>query len=181
MDDIDFGEDTQRDVSDNELSKLSDLAQDWRKTSAEVSDLEQQLSSAKEQLRVLEQQKIPEAMDAVGMSSFKIPGVNWEISVEDKVHANIPKQNQDKAFEWLRSHNAGSLIKNQIAVSLPKGKDEQAQEAVEKLREIGLDPEVKEAVAWNTLTAWAKEQLAKGENLPLELLGIFVGRVAKVK
>lgn len=167
-------------ATDNELRTVATLAEQWVEADADVKNLEEQLKLAKERTRVLEQQKIPDAMDALGLSSFSLSS-GHQIVVEDKVHANIPKNRSQQAYAWLREHNFGSLIKNKVEVVVPKGRDEDAQKAMELLQTLGLDPTIAENVPWNTLTSWAKEQLARGENLPLELLGIFVGRVAKIK
>ena len=49
------------------------------------------------------------------------------------------------------------------------------------LRELGLQPEVKQDVHAQTLKAWLREQLEQGAEVDLELFGARPVWVAKVK
>ena len=122
---------------------------------------------------------LPAAMDEIGMSEFTMTDGS-KIVVQLITRASIPKDKEDAAFAWLRSHNADSLIKREVSLSFGKGQDKRAVEIISSLRKMGMDPKDKQAVAWNTLTAWVKEQLANGADLPRDLLGIWNGRRVKI-
>jgi hypothetical protein len=104
-----------------------------------------------------------------------------EISVKPFYSASISKDNSDEAFEWLTSNGHSSLIKNNVSASFGRGKDNEAKSLLAELHDRGLETKSKTWVEPMTLKAFVKEQVEKGENLPYDLLGIFVGQRANIK
>jgi hypothetical protein len=183
MDDIDpdFFEDTKPlDVSEENLSALSRLATTLETLEAELAENTRKAEQIKAQIERLETDLIPAAMDKIGMADFRLTN-GAKVVVQPITRASIPAARKQEAFAWLRAHNAGTLIKQEITLSFGKGQDKKAHQTLQILKDLGLDPENKENVAWNTLTAWVKEQLASGANLPKDVLGIWVGRKAKIE
>ena len=62
-----------------------------------------------------------------------------------------------------------------------KGETEVAAQAMAALIEAGLEPEAKYAVHPQTLGAWVREMLEEGEDIPIDILGVFRQRTAKVQ
>lgn len=178
--DADFFEDTKPlTLSQEGVTRVTRLAVKLNELQAQKALLQLKMDELSQEIERTENDLLPAAMDEIGMAEFKLVDGS-KIVVQPITRASIPKGREDAAFAWLRGNNAGSLIKREISLSLGKGLDQKANEVVHFLREQGFDPKDKEAVAWNTLTAWVKEQLSSGANLPKDLLGIWVGRKAKI-
>lgn len=181
-DDIDLFSDAQEgvQVSDISLGTISALTKKLKQAEFELGDLELAVSRKKEEIRILQEREIPDAMASIGMSSFKLD-TGETIKVENLVRGSIPEKHKDEAFRWLRGHGGGDLIKRDITVQFGRGGDAKAAALIEELKSKGMSPKDKEAVAWNTLSSWAKEQLERGVDLPAEILGLYIGRRATVK
>lgn len=168
-------------VSDSALGKISAHAKRMIELNREVARHESVIKTLKEEFRDIEQRKLPEAMLEAGVSEFKLDN-GAKITVRDTVHGSIPEENRAAAFKWLRDNDFGDIIKNEIKVPFGKGEDEKAKAVQDYLKEkYGLQTEAKESVHASTLAAWAKEQLKKGVDVPLDTLGLWAGRKAVVK
>ena len=107
------------------------------------------------------------------------------VEYDEKLRANIKRENTHKAYEFIRSLGAGDLIKNEIKMQFGKGQDEDAEKFREFLISKGLLPQEKQGVAWNTLDAWCRETIEQyardGKTFPEELFGIFRFHNVKIK
>jgi hypothetical protein len=123
---------------------------------------------------------LPEAMKQIGMSEFKLEG-GTVISVKNDLNCNIKEENRINAYEWLRGHGHGSIIKDVLTLNFDTGDDEAKQAAIDYAETLGADYELKESIHAATLKAWAKRQLEDGNDpIPEEIINIFRYSVAKV-
>lgn len=154
-----------------------------------VNDLELKLKEAKAKLRELQEQLLPSAMLQAGIGEFESPVIsqtdgplyNATIRLTSVVSAKIPKKRQEEAMQYLNSMGYGDqLIKAGVTVLFRKGEYQEAVEFSKGLKEDGFTVEVKESVHGQTLKAWVKENVPKGIQLDLDLLGVYVGNRAIV-
>jgi hypothetical protein len=82
---------------------------------------------------------------------FKVHGKQVELS--EQVFARISKENQDAAFRWLREHNEGGMIKEEV------------------IRRV--HPQ--------TLKAWVRGKREEGAEIPEELFSVYTKKVVKLK
>lgn len=166
-------------ASSDLLKRITNLAESRASTVSLIETLEERLKAAKERLRHVEEVELVEALDLAGMEEFKTKdGV--KIGVKRIVAGSIPSKTADEAFKWLRENGHGGLIKREVSVSFGKGEDQTADETLELLRRYRLEPKDKTTVHAQTLGAWAREMIDEGETIPLDILGIYVGRRATV-
>jgi hypothetical protein len=166
------------------LKGLTKLAEQAMKAAKVVEDKEAELKSAKNTLHHLTMKVIPDALAAAGVSTFttlKAPFL--KITTKEYIHGTLPKEAEarERALAWLENNDAADIIKNQIAVDLGKGEDNMAKAVKSALDEMEIDYSVKKDVHPQTLAAFARERLRNGEEVDLETLGLFAGRVAKVE
>ena len=181
--DIDFSEDveTGSSVSAQGLKEVSDLAHQAVQYEQKIAEKEQELKDLKAEHRTLIEITIPDTMDNYRLRTFELDDGS-SIEVEPVISAGIPAKRADEAFAWLRENGFGALIKRKIAMNFSKGEDEIANDVLRVLHEeLNLSVEDKPEVHHQTLKAFVKEQLAKGSNLPRDLLGVYEGRRAKIK
>lgn len=172
----------------DDLKKLSKLAADQVAAEAEVIKCEEELRKAKDALRQINEIQLPEVMDRLKLEQFKtVDGL--EIEVSEKIRANIAKKNQVRAFAWLRDHGHDAIIKRVVQLQFGKGEDAQADALLDLLKreevlaELGGVPNLSDnsSVHAGTLSSLVKSLLEDGEDVPLDILGVFRQRVSKVK
>jgi len=179
MTDVDFFEDEQLPVDEAKLTRLADLAKLQLEQQERFEELTAQVADAKKALQQTSMEDIPSLMDEIGMASFKLES-GAQVSVETKITASIAKKNQAEAFKWLKDNGHESLIKNDVTVSFGKGEDKKADKLTAQLEKKNLQVKRKTSVHAQTLGAFVREQLAEGEEVPMDLLGVFEIKQTKI-
>ena len=167
-------------TTDNEYSKISATAHRLLHQDRLVESLEADLKAAKELARTIREQELPEAMQSANLMEIKLTDGS-KISIDQFYKGNISEKNRANAHKWLVNNGHGGIIKHEITVKFGKDEDEKASNTVERLKQQGLSPEVKQGVHSQTLNAFVKEQLTGGKDIPADLFGIYVGSRAKIK
>jgi hypothetical protein len=176
---FDFG--FEEEISDEQAKSVADIAIRLKNKQKDVQTLEEALAKAKEDLKRLEEIDLPDAMDSIGMKDFTLSS-GEKISVKDTIAASIKGENKEPAYLWLVNNGHGDLIKTEIKTQLGRGEFEKAQKICESLKQsFGIIAQATQSVHYQTLSAWAREQLEAGVNIPKDLLGVFIGRKATIK
>lgn len=167
-------------ASNAQLKSVSALADKLVSLQEGEAEAELNLKALKERRRAIEEVELVEAMDACGIKSLKLKN-GAEIVIDAVVSGSITKANEEPAFEWLRGNGHAGIIKTNVTVALSKGQDKEREAVLKKLRTIrGIEVQEKSSVHPQTLGAWARELVKDGKDFPKELLGIWLGRKAKV-
>lgn len=164
------------------LDEMSALATALVDADAGVEEQEEKLKQAKEHARTLREETIPSAMQELGLESLSL-STGQKLSVVQEVYASIPANNKSAAYQWLDSNGFGGLIKVEVSTKFAKGEKDAAVELYKELSERGLEMDLEESVHAQTLKAFLKEQLAKGNaELPLDLFGarpVWCAKISK--
>ena len=148
----------------------------------EIAALEAQAKKCSDELFVVLNKDLPRVMDDAGCSQYIHKTSGRKVTVKEDLRASITKDKEVPAFAWLRENGHGELIKHEVKFTLDRGKDNVAGALIEGARrEYGVDGSDKTLVHPGTLSAFCREQLGQGVELPMELLGIFIQRVATIK
>lgn len=166
-------------VDDESLKAISDLAEEQVQLEKALEAMEAQMATISDKLRNVREELLPSAMEAIGMSSFKLTD-GTSITVDPFYNAKIPDDRQPEAFTWLRDHNFDSLIKREFKLQFGKGEDKKAETLKLKLLKAGFNPTDKTSVHPQTLKAFVREQIEDGKPLPTDLFGVYVGKRAKI-
>jgi len=158
-----------------ELALVAQLAAEMRTQAERVAQLEAELKAAKAAAKVLEEERLPAAMQDLGVLELKLADGS-KISVETEYHASIPKKHRAAAYKYLRDNGFGALIKNEVVVEFPREEDEPARELAARLREEFPENLVnfESGIHSSTLKALVKEQYESGSPLPEEPFGIYI-------
>ena len=162
------------------LINVSNLAKEVLKAEEEINALEAVLNEKKKEHRNLVENRIPAAMQEIGMSNFTMADGST-IEVKPFYSASIPKDRKGEAFEWLRIHGYDDIIKNQVSVQFGRGEDGDASGLIRVIRENGMIPLQTEKIESQTLRAWVREMVEQGVKFPTELFGAFCGTKANIK
>lgn len=172
----------------SEIKRLRMMGELLQRQAVKVAALELELKAAKEAYERTEREDLPELMEEIGMSSFKLED-GTSIEITNDVMCNISEDRRPEAHQWLIKNGFGGLIKTCVVTEFGRGELPQAAEYQKLVIEKFPDyvPMVKDTVHAATLKSFVKEQLAKVpeegeafEEFPKELFGVYQFNRAKL-
>lgn len=164
----------------DDLSEIAKLAEEQLAVEQEIDDLEDKVVDAKKRLKVISELKIPEKMDALGLSKYETTS-GIHVSVKEDIRGTLPAEKRPQGFAWMEANGAGALIKSNVVVPYGRNEIDKAGQLVETLQAEGRLANLDRKVEAMTLTSFIKEQLTAGKDIPLDIFSVYRQRVAKVK
>lgn len=183
-----MSEDADKPVSEDKLERVRDEIKKLRELEFDNAGMAERTKSNNEKINALKSKTLVDLFDSVGLTKLGIaPDGNlpqYDIELDDYYHANIPVENQQRAYKWMQDTGNEDLIKTKFTIEFGLGEDEDAADFEKLLVKNDAAFSKTQGVPWNTLTAFVKEQY-KVKKKPLSakvlgMLGATVGRVAKV-
>lgn len=160
------------------------------------NSLELQLDEAKKHRTRLQIELLPAAMSAARKKKIEYADGSV-LSLREFLEASIPSASAIKdsapeeqeemvgrkiqALAWLRDNQGNPIIKNQLVIDLPKGKDNVVARITALCDELELLWVRSEAVNPMTLKSFLKEKLKAGVNIPVEIFKLVTGNKAILK
>lgn len=168
-------------TGDNALAALRAMAEEQHEAELAVGIAEAQLVEAKDRLRVISEQKLPELMEELGVPYFETSD-GLKIEIKESTHVSMGKTPEEKneALDWLEKNGHGHLIKRTVEVPFGKGMEKDASELVQELNRVGRRASYARKVEPMTLKAFVVERLKAGEEVPLELFHVHQPKSSKV-
>lgn len=165
--------------SEDKLTKVRALGEEARNLEKILEALAEESKELTSRLNQIKTQELPAMLTDIGMKSFKLLD-GTEVKIEDVVAGSLPKdeEKRSEALKWIDSVNP-DIIKTNVELSFGRGQDNVAKNAIAMLEESGYEPLVEKGVHAQTLCAFARERLKNGEELPIETLGLYVGKTTK--
>lgn len=170
-------------ASNASLAEVSALAKQQWEAALEVARLEDALKVAKQNLRRISEEDLPEAMKQCGVKKF-VTDDDLEIDLKEEITVGIAAPRREEAYQWLVDHDYGGIIKSDLELLFNREDRAKAEKLAESLRKKGYDVTMNSAIHPQTLKAFVKERIADTESdveFPLELFGARPYNVAKVK
>lgn len=166
----------------DKLSQLARLADQQREWEVKIAKIEEELDEAKKKLASISEGVLPGLMDELELEEFKTKS-GLVIKVGEHVRASISKERAEEAFQWLDDNGFSKLIKRTFTILFGKDEEKWANkfEGDLKKRKRQLAVKRKKEVHNQTLVAFVKERLTEGQEIPLELFGVFRQRYTKVE
>ena len=180
MSQIDYEQDrvqsvTQADAAESLSSKVIEL----KSLEDEIANAEKSVSKLKEQAKTLSQFEIPAMMEEMHITKLKLKD-GESVEIKKIYGASIPQEHQEAAFKWLRDHDLGDIIKNDITVTFGRGEDNKASEYANLAKGQGYEPVQKIGVHPQTLKAVVRERLESGREMPSDLFKTYAGNSTKI-
>ena len=167
-------------VSEKGLSAVSSLCKTQVELEDRVKTLKSELKEAEQKLREISHDLLPSAMQEHNLKTLQTED-GHEITVADFVSAHITEANRKDAHDWLVSNGFGSIIKNTVTASFGRNEDNKAKDLLADLQGQGMAVTNKVWVEPQTLKSFVKEQTGKGENIPHDIFGVFLGLQTKIR
>tara|TARA_X000001388_G_scaffold42171_2_gene29674 strand:+ start:3446 stop:4009 length:564 start_codon:yes stop_codon:yes gene_type:complete len=162
------------------MGKIGAVANNIADIDTEIEYLETQLKFKKEDKKHLSENVLPSLFAEVGLSELKLHD-GRQLKVSNYYGASIKEDKKEAAFSWLRDKGYGDLIKNQVSCSFGRNEDNKAKNMISILEESGFSSSQREWVEPSTLRAFVKELHETGKDLPMDLLGAFIGQRTTIK
>jgi len=156
----------------NQVLKLKSMEDDLAKKEDAIKKL-------KKDIEVISGEVIPTMMQEMNLSSLKLEDGS-SVEVKPVYGASISLAKKEEAFNWLRNHNLGDLIKNEITVSFGRNEDNKAIAYANLAQGQGYQPVQKLKVEPMTLKALVRERLESGQEMPTDLFNVFAGNRTKI-
>ena len=167
-------------VDTDKVKSISELCNRLLDLQEQARRIEENLKSKNDEIRMLSEQEIPNLMQEAGVSEFKLADGS-SVSVKPFYAAKIPVSKTDEAFQWLTGNGYGDLIKNTVSLNFGKSEDNLANSLVEDLKSKGHNVSQKKKVEPQTLKAFVKEAIQNGQNVPMDLFGVYISNKTTIK
>ena len=167
-------------TSTTDLATITALADQQTRLEGVVDDLEVRLKAAKKNLREVQEVKLPDAMEEVGMKTFELTD-GRSVQVKDDMKIAVPRSRKDQIIEKVREMGHENLIKNRIIVDIGPGKDNVAQEVARYASELGVEAHQEGDVNSASLKKVLKDRKAAGKDDDLSFFGAFDYKKAIIK
>jgi len=161
-------------LPDDKVAELTELAELLVSQRSLIELCEEELAEHKEKEKRLSQEIIPNKMLSLNLTMFALAN-GKKIEIKHKFVGSIPKSDdlRQRAFDWLIDNNLEDIIKNEIRCDFKKGEKELADKVVEAISSLGVTYSRKKDVHHQTLKATAKDLIKRGQNVPLDTLGLI--------
>ena len=180
MNNIDFEEDRIDSVTQiDSTKKLSDKVIELRNLEDQIASSEKHTKYLKEKAKQLSNFDIPKMMQEMNVTKLKLKD-GASIEVTNFYSARIVPDKQEEAFNWLREHGLGDIIKNDVTVTFGMSEDNKAMAYATLAKGQGYEPVQKIGVHPSTLKAVVRERTESGQDLPADLFNPFVGNQTKI-
>lgn len=156
------------------IQRAVQLAELLLEARRKVEKLESELTTAKADVRRIEQEDLPELMQELGLETFRLK-TGETIEVKLDVECGISEERRAAAHKWLTENGFSGLIKTEVVVGFGRGEHDAAVEFAEKVGGNAV-----ERVHPSTLKSFVKEQMEAGKPIPFDLFGIHPFNRVKV-
>ena len=175
-----FIEDAPQDITETgNVKNLSDQVLSLQSLENEIKEDEEKIKIKKERADKLSGEVIPTMMKEMSLSSLKLADGS-SVEVKPIYGASIPVAKREEAFNWLREHGLGDIIKNDVTVTFGRGEDNKASAYAVLAKGQGYEPVQKIGVHPQTLKAVVRERTESGQDMPADLFNTFVGNQTKI-
>lgn len=171
----------QPDSSKPGLPALERVLREAIELEALVEHQENELKATKSALQRVKTGTIPDMMAELQIEKLAFSG--WEVSINDFVSGSLPKDpvKRSAAVNLLVSYGASGLINTEVTATFGRSQHNAAIDLAKRLLEEGFSAEIESGVHTQTLCKFARERIEAGEQIDLDILGLYTGKVAKIK
>ena len=152
-------------LDDGKLSAVSRLAQEVDVLEQQVAATEKRLKDEKRELRVITDERLPEAMEALGFEKLVLTD-GAQVEIKETVSLTINKADRPEAHEWLDDNGYGDITKYIVTIVCGRGDDELLEQIRTLCAKLGIPFKEETKVESATLRGWGREMVAAGVSLP---------------
>ncbi len=168
-----------------DVQYIKKLAEKFIELQKSKEEKERELEFLNEDLRLLSEETIPEAMINLQTDEIAIDEDHMLV-VTPHVYGSIPPEKEEKCFAWMEKHDGGPLIKSTFKIEF----DRLAEKSTERFRAMLLKTKYiakdgafteKRGVLSQTLNKFLRECIAEGISIPRSKFNVSEVDRAKIK
>ena len=159
---------------------MGQLAKQARKLADEIASLEETLKDKQKEYNTIMEERLPQVFLEMNLRGFVMDDGS-KVEIKQVFGASITEERRAEAFQWLRDHGHDDIIKNVVSVRFGRNEDDLCDRALQVLGKEGFHTDHAQKIEPMTLKGWVREMLQKGDEVPRELFGVFVGQKAVFK
>lgn len=155
---------------------------------AELVSIEDELNELKARTQTLTTRRtlvrsaeLPRMMQELELTVIGVG--NHVVELTTQIEASLPKDPDKrlKALKWLHDNGHGGALKSILEMELPSDNDALVEQATDMLESLSLHPTLRHSIHHQTYLALCREIVRSGKPAPMDDLGIFIGKIAKVE
>ena len=166
-------------LDDSKLSAVSRLAQEVDALEQQVAATEERLKDEKRELRTITEERLPEAMEALGFEKLVLTD-GAQVEVKQTISATINKDDRPEAHLWLDDNGYGDIKKYIVTIVFGRGDDGLLEQIQALCAQLGIPFKEETKVESATLRGWAREMVEAGLSIP-SIFNLWVGRRATLR
>jgi hypothetical protein len=170
----------------NSLGLVSSIARELLIATAQLGEAEELVKERRENLRAIREQRLPDAMAEVGLTSFTLD-TGDTVTIKNVITASLPNREKEPelraaAFSWLIDNGYEDLIKYNLSATFDKGFKAEAETAYAAVIAIKgcKTAKLAEDCHYQTLNALIRQLAAAGSTVPADLFHLYQARVAEI-
>lgn len=163
------------------LRNLNELVDEVELLEQQADELEEALKSLHGRRNYLLTHLIPDAMTNIQAEEWKAPS-GAKVKMTNFVSGALPKEPEprEKALQWVESNGGEPLLKGSLEVMFSKSQHNEALSLKAELLAKGYAASYTPTIHNQTLLAFVREKLRRGDEVPFETLGIYSARIAQI-
>lgn len=161
----------------------------------EIEQAEESLKEKKKELEKYEKDQLPVLMDDLGTTLWGTRA-GLKVELKEELRGSFPKDEarRREAFDYLIKDGNEGYIRHEVVINLGRDSHETVRKILDFLKAEGIDKIAEvthgETINHQQMMAYLREELRNSKNeehedfgkeVPLELFGTFVERIAKIK
>lgn len=178
---IDYESMVDEEVGEDLLEQLSRASQYQAELEQQIAELDQKKKELNQLHQQVSEETIPDLLNQAGVSELRLAD-GTKVTVKEDLRVSTTGKYRDNINAWLQKNGYGDLIKDDVTISFGRGQDSNVQALLDYVQsQLGQSPARKQYVESASFKSLVKELLSDGEDVPLEDLGVFVQKRAKLE
>lgn len=142
------------------LKNITEFSERWMEIDTELKQYDEYCKVLEDEQKDIEETKLPDVMRQLQIQDLKILD-GFKLKVEPKFQGTIVVKDQTmsaRQLAWLEKNGGADIIKTEISLSFPKGREAEAEELIKILDQLGFVYKRKRGVHASTLGSFMKEK-----------------------
>lgn len=181
----DFDEGGKEAATEDQLSTITKEARKAVALQKQINDLQAATETLNNELAEIIRKTLPSLFDSAGLLDFTLDDGSV-IEIKDVVSGSLPSADKkpaerEAAIDWIKENGGDGIIKTYYNTEFGVGQEKLARMFEAIITKAKFIAKKTVGVHPQTLCAFVREKLENGEEVPVDKLGVYTGRHAKIK
>lgn len=169
--------DAAKPASPDKLEACRVKVAEMRDKQKEVADLAERTKELNKEIAQIRDHDLVGLFDEAKIDRLGLPPEGnqpaYEVELEEYFHANIPKENERGAYEWMKKTKNEDMIKTSYTIEFGLGESKDCTKFEKMLDKYGCGYDKKQGVPWNTLTSFIRGEFRAKRPLTAKVMGLL--------